>query len=122
MTRDNYDTEISAIVKLSALRPTDPMASNPPYITHVLAMHRATNRVQLFIEAKNQQGINKFLQDYPNAGVIQGDGTPDNHDEWEQLAFPTQVNNSTSPVEIFKRGHIKLAADIIKERRFRNGR
>jgi len=116
MPKPGYDKELIAIIQLADLKLTDPTEVSPPYIVNVLAKHNATERIQVLVEARTNGGLNQFRQDFPNAGIMVGDGTPDNHDEWRMLAFSREVQGSTSPVEIFKRAHKKQLASARKAR------
>ena len=102
-----YNTQMVAIIELTDLQPSDPANDNPDYLVNVLAKHPATNRVEVLVLAKNPGGIAQFRADFPNAGEVIGDGTPDDHDDWTMLAFSREVQNSTSPVEVFMRSREK---------------
>lgn len=107
MPRDlTYDKQLSAIINLSDLKPTDPVDLTPKYKLTILAIHDATKRVQVLVEARNNNGLNQFKLDFPQAGLMAGDGTPDNHDEWRMIAFPRNVEGDTSPVKIFNRARM----------------
>lgn len=108
---NDYTVELVAIVGLADLRQLDADDNSPDYVVNVLAKHDATARIEVLVLAKNQGGINKFHQDFPTAGTVIGDGTPANHDEWRVLAFPNQIQTSTSPVEVFRRGRLKAKRD-----------
>jgi len=104
MNINAYTTQLVAIINLTDLRPVDPMIDDPAYVINVLAKHVATGRIEVIVIAKDDAGLLQFQQDFPTAGILVGDGTPDNHDEWQMLAFPKEVHDSTSPLEIFNRG------------------
>ncbi len=82
----------------AALDPGDGVEVN------ILAKHDASNRVMVLVRAA-APAMQQLILNMPNAGVMNGNNfTPDNHEEWRQLALPTHIKGSTDPVEIFKRG------------------
>ena len=98
--------ELVVIMPLDDLRliQTDPVNPAPDFKYTVLAIHAATKRAQLLVEAADDTGLNRFRRLAPSAAVVIGDGTPDNHEEWTQTAYPADIQQQTSPVEILKKG------------------
>lgn len=95
----------------------DPM--NPDYVMSQLAVNEALNLVQVYVEADNNGGLNKFKSNYPTH-VIKPDGVLDNAENWEVLAFPseTMVDEST-PLDNFYQARGKELVQIKQEERIK---
>lgn len=79
--------------------------SNMTYSKSSLAINEFDRLVQVYVTADNNSGLNDFLDDYPNAEV-QEDMELD-LEKWKLLAFPSEVADNLTPLEIFFKGRIK---------------
>lgn len=81
------------------LEPNDPI--NPLYSISQLAFNELESLVQVYVEADNASGLNKFKTDYPNY-LLKKDGTLDNPQNWMVLAFPSEtMPDESTPLDNF---------------------
>ena len=80
---------------------------NPAYRMSELAVNEIKGLRQVFIHTPTQAGIDRFLEDYPNA-IIKDDGVLENPEEWRILAYPNEnmADESTPLDNLYQgRGH-----------------
>jgi hypothetical protein len=85
----------------------DPITLGDSYVITVLAQDKSTDKLQIAVEADNQGEINEFMSDFPDAEIMEGDATPENHENWRMLAYSGETKGETSPLVVFKRGREK---------------
>lgn len=78
-----------------------------PYIKSELAVNERTGKVQVYVMADNNGGLQAFQQDYPNA-EIKSDATIEDSDDWRVIAFPTEaMPDESTPLDNFYQGTVK---------------
>jgi hypothetical protein len=107
MSKDIQLTAIITKQDLQEYKPDPTTIGVNDFVLTVLAQHKFTDQLQVLVESENQGEVNKFKSDFPDAIILTGDGTPENHEEWRMLLYPTETKGETSPLSVFRRGRTK---------------
>jgi hypothetical protein len=72
---------------------------NRTYSKSEMAVNDITGTIQVYVLADTANGLNNFLEAYPNA-VIESSSTLENPDDWKLLAFPSQgMPDESTPLD-----------------------
>ncbi|CAN5202893.1 hypothetical protein BH09PAT1_BH09PAT1_1360 [soil metagenome] len=112
ITKPQGFDEYSFIVMVGIYdQPTNPTSpSRMVYKMYELAINVTQGLKQVFVEAPEQSGLDKFLEDYPNS-VVQSDSTLNNPKEWSILVYPNEeMPDESTPLDNLFQGRSR---DII---------
>lgn len=114
--------ELIAIMGLRDTPKNPEDLADDSYNKSILAVNSVEEKIQVYVNAKNQKGLNDFKKAYPNA-EIRADATLDEPEKWELLGFTRYMaSEDETPLDVFYKAHhseLKDAVDRnkVKERR-----
>ncbi len=62
---------------------------NPPFSKSEIAFNESSQKVQVYVTSKTEDGIDKFIEAYPDSDIKE-DSTLENPDDWKVIAYPSE--------------------------------